>query len=233
MIYLKRSQHSIKDAKLLTKSALFVVGGWEGHTPYESAAIFADLLRAEDFTVEIRDTLDAYLDTDRLQSLDLIVPTWTKSTISNEQLDGLLSAVASGVGVAGWHGCMADSFRESVAYQYMVGGQWVAHPGNIIDYTVDISNLGHPITMGLKTFKMHSEQYYMHIDPAVDVLATTTFTGEYNAWIEGVVMPVTWTKTWGKGRVAYSSLGHVASDFDVPEAREMVRRCLLWAAGSL
>ena len=138
--------------------------------------------------------------------------------------------VTGGVGVAGWHGCMGDSFRDAVDYQFMVGGQWVAHPGNIIDYTVNITNDDHPITAGLSDFQMHSEQYYMHVDLSNKVLATTTFNGDHCKWIDGSVSPVTWTRTYGNGRVSYCSLGHVAADFEVPEAREMVRRGLLWAS---
>lgn len=214
----------------MSKQALFVAGGWEGHTPFESANLFAELLRQEGYDVEISHTLDAYLDTERLRALDLIVPVWSMGTISDEQLQGLLSAVESGVGIAGWHGCMADSFRQAVDYQFMVGGQWVAHPGDITDYTVNVTNHHHPITQGISDFKMRSEQYYMHTDPSNDVLATTTFTGEHLPWIEGAVIPVTWTRRWGAGRVAYCSLGHVVGDFDVPEAREMTRRSLLWAS---
>lgn len=212
------------------KKALFVTGGWEGHTPFESANLFAELLRQEEYDVEISDTLDSYLDSEKLKSLDLIVPTWTMGQIANDQLQGLLQAIESGVGVAGWHGTMGDSFREAVDYQFMVGGQWVAHPGDIIDYTVNITNNDHPITAGLSDFKMHSEQYYMHVDLSNEVLATTTFNGDHILWINGSVSPVTWTRMWGKGRVSYCSLGHVAADFDVPEAREMVRRGLLWAS---
>ena len=139
-------------------------------------------------------------------------------------------AVASGVGIAGWQGGMADSFRQSVDYQFMVGGQWVAHPGNIIDYTVNITNHDDPITAGLDDFSMHSEQYYLHVDPSNEVLATTTFDGTYAPWIAGTVMPVVWKRRWGAGKVSYCSLGHVASDFGVPEAREIVRRGMLWAS---
>lgn len=213
------------------KSALIVWGGWDGHEPELGAQLFAELLRAADYDVEVSDTLDAYLDTAKLHTLDLIVPTWTMGTITNEQERGLLEAVQSGVGVAGWHGCMADSFRNNVAYQWMVGGQWVAHPGNIIDYTVNVANHDDPITAGINDFRMHSEQYYMHVDPSNEVLATTTFSGEYGApWIAGTVMPVVWKRRWGNGRVFYSSLGHVRTDFDVPEAREIMRRGMLWAS---
>ena len=209
---------------------LFVWGGWEGHQPQQSAKLFADVLRDEGYAVELSDTLDSYLDAEKLRGFDLIVPTWTMGTITGAQERGLLDAIKSGVGVAGWHGCMGDSFRNNTEYQFMVGGQWVAHPGNIIDYTVNIVDHDDPITAGISDFRMHSEQYYMHIDPGNKVLATTTFSGEYTPWIDGTVMPVVWKRMWGQGRVFYSSLGHVTTDFDVPEAREIMRRGMVWAA---
>ncbi|MBC7361455.1 MAG: ThuA domain-containing protein [Candidatus Aminicenantes bacterium] len=214
------------------KKALIVWGGWEGHEPKKCVDIFAPWLVEQGFEVEISDTLDAYLDLEKLKKLDVIVQVWTQGTIKPEQERNLLEAIKSGVGLAGWHGGLADSFRTETEYQFMVGGQWVAHPGGIIDYEVNIvpEKKNDPIVRGLKDFKMHSEQYYMHVDPGVEVLATTTFSGKYAPWIEGVVMPVVWKKYYGKGRVFYCSLGHVAADFDVPEAREIVKRGILWAA---
>jgi type 1 glutamine amidotransferase len=212
------------------KSALFVWGGWEGHEPKRCVDIFAHLLREQDYEVEVSDTLDAYLDQDKMRSLSLVVQAWTMGTITDAQQRGLLEAVESGVGFAGWHGGTGDSFRTSVDYQFMVGGQWVAHPGGVIDYQVNIVDHHDPITAGLEDFRMKSEQYYMHVDPSNDVLVTTTFGGEHVPWIEGVVIPVAWKRKWGEGRVFYCSLGHVAQDFDVPEAREIVRRGMLWAS---
>lgn len=212
------------------KSALFVWGGWEGHEPKQCVDIFAPILREQDYKVEISDTLDVYLDKEKLLSQSLIVQVWTMDTITAEQEAGLLEAVKSGVGFAGWHGGIADSFRSSTEYQFMVGGQWVAHPGGVIDYEVNIAKPDDPIVAGLQDFEMHSEQYYMHVDPSNEVLATTTFSGEYAPWIEGCVMPVAWKRVWGDGKVFFSSLGHVAKDFDVPEAREIVRRGMLWAS---
>lgn len=212
------------------KSALIVWGGWEGHEPQKGAELFQAFLQEQDYAVEVATTLDVYLDTARMQALDLVVPIWTMSTITPEQEKGLLTAIQNGTGIAGWHGCMADSFRNNTEYQFMVGGQWVAHPGGIIDYEVHITKPDDPITTGIQDFHMHSEQYYMHVDPLNEVLATTTFSGEYAPWIEGCEMPVVWKKRWGKGRVFYSSLGHVRRDFDVPEAREIMKRGMLWAS---
>lgn len=211
------------------KKALLVWGGWEGHEPKLCTDIFAPMLREREFDVTVSDTLDIYLNSELMLALDLIVPIWTMGTITREQEKGLLDAVASGVGIAGWHGGMADAFRNNTNYQWMVGGQWVAHPGNIIDYEVNIVDHDDPITAGLNDFKMHSEQYYLHVDPANQVLATTTFSGEYASWVKGTVMPVVWKRMWDRGRVFYSSLGHHASDFDVPEAKEIQIRGMMWA----
>jgi hypothetical protein len=212
------------------KSALMVWGGWDGHEPKQCVDIFAPYLRDQGFDVRISDSLAVYTEDAYMKSLSLIVPVWTMGTIESEQEKGLLTAVESGVGIAGWHGGMGDSFRNNCDYQFMVGGQWVAHPGGVIDYRVNITVPDDPITQGLSDFDMHSEQYYMQVDPSNEVLATTTFRGDHCPWIDGAVMPVIWKRVWGKGRVFYTSLGHVASDFQVPEALEIVKRGLLWAA---
>lgn len=214
----------------MAKKALLVWGGWDGHEPKQCVDIFAPFLSQNGFLVEISDNLDTYLDRDKMLALDLVVPVWTMGSIKNEQEHGLLEAIKSGVGIAGWHGGMGDSFRNNVEYQFMVGGQWVAHPGGVIDYRVNITNHTDPITTGLADFDMHSEQYYMHVDPSNEVLATTTFGGQYAPWIYGVGMPVAWKRKYGAGKVFYASVGHVARDFDVFEARILVQRGMLWAS---
>src|SRR6185436_6371515 len=212
------------------KKALMVWGGWDGHEPQKGVSIFKPILESAGFTVEVSDNLDAYLDHEKLSALNLIVPIWTMGVITEAQEKGLLEAVKSGVGLAGWHGCMADSFRNNTNYQWMVGGQWVAHPDGIINYTVNILNHTDPITSGISDFKMQSEQYYMHVDPSNAVLATTTFHTQSAEWVNGCVMPVVWKRRWGQGKVFYSSLGHVAKDFAVPEALEIQKRGMLWAS---
>jgi uncharacterized protein len=212
------------------KSALFVCGGWGGHEPEKCAEIFASFLRGKDYGVEVSRTLDSYLDRERMSSLDLVVQGWSMGEITDEQERGLLEAIGDGVGLAGWHGGLADAFRDKPNYQFMVGGQFVAHPGGITEYEVNIADRGDPITAGLEDFRVRSEQYYMHVDPHNEVLATTTFSGEHAPWIEGAVMPVAWKKRWGRGRIFYCSLGHGAQDFDVPEVRRIVERGMLWAS---
>ena len=214
----------------MAKKSLMVWGGWEGHEPKQCVDIFAPLIRDAGFDVDVETSLDVYTDPQRMAAYDVITQVHTMSSISKEQEKGLLDTIASGTGFAGWHGGMADAFRQNTEYQFMVGGQWVSHPGNIVDYTVNIIDHADPVTAGLDDFGMRSEQYFLHVDPSNEVLATTTFSGEHSPWIEGTVMPVVWKRRWGQGKIFYCSLGHVAKVFDVPEAREIVRRGIIWAA---
>ncbi|HOZ49493.1 MAG TPA: ThuA domain-containing protein [Candidatus Hydrogenedentes bacterium] len=212
------------------KSALMVWGGWDGHEPKQCVERLAPVLEAEGFDVEIADTMDVYLDEDKMKSLSLVSPCWTMGEITREQSQGLLGAIRSGVGIAGWHGGMCDAFRNNTEYQFMTGGQWVEHPGGIIDYEVNIVKPADPIVAGLQDFRMHSEQYYLHVDPSNEVLATTVAGEHPYPWIAGCVMPVVWKRRYGAGRVFYSSLGHVAADFDVAECLEIMKRGMVWAS---
>lgn len=214
------------------RKALFVYGGWEGHEPVKCRDLFVPWMKSRGWEVVASDTQDPYSDAGLMQSLDLVVQIWTMGTISKENLEGLLAAVRGGVGIAGWHGGLGDAYRQETEYQFMVGGQWVAHPGNVIDYTVQIVDHDDPVTAGLSDFAVHSEQYYMHVDPNNRVLATTTFDGAHAPWIAGATMPIAWKRVYGKGRVFYTSLGHTADVFDIPQARAIIERGIAWAAES-
>ncbi|MCD1633192.1 ThuA domain-containing protein [Martelella mediterranea] len=211
------------------REALIVWGGWSGHEPEECAHIIRDMLQEDGFKVYLEHSTEAFADP-QIKDLSLIVPIMTMSKIEKEEVKNLSAAVESGVGIAGYHGGAGDAFRDSVDYQFIIGGQWVAHPGNIIDYTVNVTKPDDPIMEGISDFPYHSEQYYMHVDPSNEVLATTTFRGDHAEWIDGVVMPVAWKRRHGKGKVFYSSLGHIASEFQVPEMATIFRRGANWAA---
>src|SRR5690606_3308513 len=159
----------------LALKALIVWGGWDGHQPDLVAEIFRREIVAMGGEAEVYHTLDVFVEKDLL-AYDLIIPIWTMGEITPPQVKAVTEAVAAGVGLAGCHGGMCDAFRTCVEWQFMTGGQWVAHPGNDgVEYTVNIVKGSHPIVEGLEDFKVKSEQYYMHVDPAVKVLATTRF----------------------------------------------------------
>lgn len=216
------------------RSALIVWGGWDGHEPRQVADLFHNALAQHGFDVELANSLDAFADEDKLQSLSLIVPVWTMDKITREQLQPVLRAVEGGVGLAGCHGGMCDAFRDATEWQWMTGGQWVAHPGNDgVEYSVRITHPNHFITRTAPPeFQVKSEQYYLHTDPSNVVLATTPFptapgphspNGPFD-------MPVIWTRLWGQGRVAYNSLGHHADIVAQPPILSLMTRAMLWAA---
>ena len=217
------------------KVAWIIKGGWDGHEPNLGSERFAEILRKEGFDVRIFDTLQVLADNrEELNEIDLLVPVWTMGEITREQSVAAAEAVGKyGVGLAGCHGGMCDAFRNDTEWQFMTGGQWVSHPGgDKTPYKVNIRRGSSPLVEGIQDFEVSSEQYYVHIDPANEVLATTRYpvVNYYHAANGEVDVPVAWTKRWGHGRVYYNSLGHHNDVFDIPEAQEMMRRGMLWAA---
>ena len=212
---------------------LFTYGGWDGHEPEAMRDLLVPWLESEGFEVIASDSLEPYADAELMSAVDLVVQIWTMGEITEPQLEGLVNAVESGMGIAGWHGGLGDAFRQTPRYQYMIGGQWVEHPGNDgIPYRVNIIDHEDPVTAGLEDFEVVSEQYYMHVDPNNKVLATTTFNGEHDYWVKDAVMPVVWKRMYGDGRVFYTSLGHQAKVFETSEALIMLKRGILWASRS-
>ncbi len=215
------------------KKALIFQGGWDGHEPQLTSKRFASMLEKNGWEVTISDTLECLRDREALMELDLIVACWTMGEIEGELSRNVAYAVSHGVGLAGCHGGMCDSFRNDTEWQFMTGGQWVSHPGGDgVEYMVNICHGSSPITEGIEDFPVKSEHYYLHIDPAIEVLATTRFPliNYYHASNKIVDMPVAWTKFWGAGRVFYTSLGHHDDVFDnSPSAAVLMERGMLWA----
>ena len=231
----------------MTEAALFV-GGWEGHKP-EAFGDWASLLENEGFETVTFDTLAPFAEPQQLADVNLIVPIWSSARSSHQpefgnmtktEEDGLLQLIGNGCGIAGWHGHMGDAFRDRPSYHFLIGGQFVGHPpgwpdnpipaDDFIDYEVTIAKPHDPIVRGLRSFQIHSEQYYMLVDPSNEVLATTTFSGEHLWWIEGTTIPVVWKRHWDKGKVFYCSIGHELDDLKKPEVTEIMRRGMRWAA---
>lgn len=215
------------------RKVLFIHGGWPGHEPIKFRDFMVPWMKSEGAIVEVFDNLDSYTYPEFMDTIDLVIQIHTMSSITKEQEKGLLRAIKQGTGMAGWHGGMCDAFRNNVEYQFMTGGQWVAHPGGVVDYSVKITNHEDELTAGLNDFDMHSEQYFMHVDPNVKVLATTTFNGEICDWIDGCVMPIAWKKMYGEGRIFFTSVGHNLSHVtEVPDAIELIKRGIKWASAS-
>ena len=217
----------------MTQQALVVHGGWDGHAPAEAVDLFVPFLRESGFEVSVEASLEVYADADTMAATDLVVQCWTMGEILADELHGLRDAVAAGTGFAGWHGGIIDSFRMATDYLQLVGAQFAAHPGGIVDHTISIvpDRATHPIVDGVFDFSLRSEQYWLLADDLNDVLATTTITpGPEDAWHAPVTSPAVWTRRWGKGRVFACAPGHQLADLELPPVRTIVERGLLWAA---
>jgi uncharacterized protein len=215
------------------KRALVVRGGWEGHVPVPASDRYARVLRETGFDVTVSGSLDSYLDEALLAGTDLVVQCWTMGTISSEQAGGLSRAVRSGTGLAGWHGGIIDAFRAEPGYSLVTGGQFVHHPRGVVSYQVRpvAARADHPVLAGIEPFTITTEQYYLHVDPGIDVLAVTDVVADPDyPDLAGVVMPVTWTRRWGAGRVFVTAIGHSVADLGVPQVDAMIRAGMAWAA---
>ena len=211
------------------KRALIVYGGLELHEPEAGARLVGGWLEQEGFAVTLSNDYEALGAAD-IGSYDLVMPQVTGETLSREASIGLVAAVAEGTGIAAFHHGLATSFPGNMRMRFLAGCTFASHPGDIIDYRVDPVANDDPIMAGIESFPHRSEQYYMHVDPSVEVLATTTFSGEHAPWKAGVVMPVVFKSRYGKARVFYSALGHKPAELATPQIATILRRGMLWAA---
>ena len=221
------------DAETRTRQALVVRGGWEGHSPVEATDRFIPFLEEHGFAVEVHDGPEVYADAEKLGGTDLVVQCYTQGEATDRQVTNLADAVRAGTGLAGWHGGIVDSFRASPDYLHLTGGQWAAHPGDFVDYEVEVvrDRADHEIVAGLKRWALHTEQYWCLTDGLNDVLATSRFTATpETAWRTDLVVPAVWTRQWGAGRVFVSTIGHKLEDLDHPDVRTLTERGLLWAS---
>ena len=220
----------------MAKKVLILCGGWDGHQPKLVSARFKAFLESQGFEVVIEESLEILKDVSRLKELDLFIPIYTGCSEKLDEktyFETVAEAIGSGVGMAGCHGGMCDAFRSNVLWQFITGANWVAHPGgNGTKHRINIISKSNPLTEGIKDFDVSSEQYYLHTDAANEVLATTRFpTARWYHSANGEVdVPQVWTRRWGHGRVFYNALGHHNDVFDIPEAWELMKRGLLWAA---
>ncbi|MEA2901870.1 MAG: uncharacterized protein QOH36_1757 [Actinomycetota bacterium] len=211
----------------MTPRALVLSGGWPDHQP-EVMADFARHQVLAGFDVEHTHDLDV-LDREALAGVDLLVPLWTFGELAPAQEAALVGSVADGLGLVTWHGT-TSAFIASRRFKFLVGGQFVAHPGDgDVTYTVEFVG-DDALVAGLAPVTVTSEQYYLLVDPAVNVLATTRMAAPGMDWLRGVEMPVAWTRSWGSGRVFYCSLGHTLESVADPSVTELLRRAARWAS---
>lgn len=206
-------EHNVETIKTLVYAG-GTIHDWQGCGDAIQEALEADG-RFE--IARVNDDLDCLLE---LDPYDVIVFYHTVTSITDEQLLGLLKFVESGKGYVGIHSA-ADSFRDSPTYRSFVGGHFVTHPA-YRQYPVSVTEVEHPITEGMDEFVVTDEQYITSYDARNTILATALW--------KGAAMPVVWVKDWGQGRLCYIALGHNPDSCRDESFKTLLIRGAEWAA---
>lgn len=186
-------------------------GGKRQHHGYRDQAFY--LANVLENTGRFEVTLGedaAILETPAIRKYDLIIVNADRRDdefkFTRSQQEALFDFVRSGHGYVSIHGADNAAADWLPAWKEMLGGVY-SHFG-LPDgkyrkgtYTVKITDTTSPVTRGLEDFPIEDELYYqLQLMPDVQPLATIEYQG--TAW------PVAWTRTFGKGRVFHTTMGH-------------------------
>lgn len=151
-----------------------------------------------------------------------------------QQEQHLREFAESGQGVVVLHHGICARVDWPWWYEELVGGRWLFEPANSMpvstyqhDEEIDVKIVGnHPITRGLKDFRIHDETYKgLWISPKVQPLLTTNHPRSDKT--------IAWVSPYEKARVVYIQLGHDRQANLNPNYQTLVRQAILWAAGRL
>jgi uncharacterized protein len=153
--------------------------------------------------------------------------------MSDAQKGALLAFVRSGGGFIGVHSA-TDTFYLWPEYGKLIGGYFNEHPWRQ-KVTVDVADPGNPLVAFLapsfaisdeiyqiRDFEAASSRILLRLDPAsVDLDAQNVHRQDYG-W------PLAWTRSFGRGRVFYTALGHEEAVWRDPRYQQMLTNAILW-----
>jgi len=198
------------------KSILIIWGGWQGHDPQGVAEKLANILTDHRYQVDVRSDLGVLIN-ENLKTYDVLIPIWSCGIASPIYIQPLLEAIESGLGLVTWHGGI--NWFDQADYYDLIGAYYLRDTP-VESYSVQLED--HAFTKGLTDFDIKSETYYMLVNPMNTLLATTSCKGHR--------LPLMWTKTYGAGRVFYSSLAHDLDQLFMPDHLSILLRAIEWAA---
>ena len=158
--------------------------------------------------------------------------------LSADQRSDLLSFIRDdGKGFVAAHSAVT-AFFSWPEFGEMLGGRFDEHPWGIADGTVVVDDPAFPAMRGLpRTRVVHDELYQIkdfsrekirvlaHLDASkLDLTKPLVHRKDGD-------FPVAWAKTYGKGRVFYSILGHADENWDDPAMAKMYFEAIRWALG--
>jgi type 1 glutamine amidotransferase len=215
-----------------TAEVLIVTGiDHPAHNWRQTAPVLAEILR-KDNRLKVRIVEDPhFLDSSALQRYDVVVlhfMDWEQPAPGLKARANLQKFVKDGKGFFVVHfGCGA--FQDWPQFRNLAGRVWDpelrAHDPRG-PFRVNVTDVSHPITQGLKSFEIEDELYTcLTGDRPVDMLATA------RSKVDNKIYPMAFTFDYGKGRVFHSALGHDVKAIRNQGAAELFRRGCAWAAG--
>ena len=199
-----------------------------------------------------------YADLDLIAGADLLVTYTCDLLPSAAEAAALHDFVAGGGRWLALHGTnsilrfgddnIVDTPDLLPAFTEILGTRFAGHPP-IAPFKVMVTRPDHPMTQGLRDFRIEDELYLSHRTAPIEVLLHTQFTGRADEfrdaeWDEAEV-PVLYERMLGEGAVLYLTLGHCRGHYDLqpvapfwphpqrcawnyPVYYELLRRAIRW-----
>jgi uncharacterized protein len=140
-----------------------------------------------------------------------------------------------GKGFIGVHSA-AITFVDWPDYGDMIGGYYDEHPWLTFDAPIIVEDPSFPgMQQWPRSFVLRDEIYQMrnYSRDKVRVLMRLDVSKldmrNKNVHRTDGDFAVTWAKMYGKGRVYYTTLGHVEENWDKPEFQQMITEAIAWA----
>jgi type 1 glutamine amidotransferase len=194
-IYKKRSS--------VSKKHILYIGGGDYHDDLRKASILRKLLEIEhNYFVTYTEDYGVFVHS--LSDYDLILINTKINNLTEPQYKALLSAVKKGMPVLGIHAASA-SFRntskaERSEFYKMIGAKFDHHP-KMHEFTVHLEKNNSLLDVSYAGYDVFDElYYYANYEPENQVLLWSSHNKEKS--------PMAWVKTYGKGKVFYTALGH-------------------------
>ncbi len=180
--------------------------------------IMEGFLREAGFDIKVTEDRNSLLP-DSISEYDVFLDYMHGGLLNAEQTKSVVDFVASGKALVGVHSAAVD--KRSPEFMSLLGGKYTGHR-DCMEAEVTIVDEDHPITKGIGDFSIIDEIYKLDYDPAP---LRVLIQGE----VEGEIYPVCWVREYGKGRVAFLSLGHGKESFENSSFQELVIRCIRWS----
>ncbi len=234
MVMLSFAPAEAKDAQETELRLLILTGGHE----FEREEFFTMFHRFKNVRIieSKHPEANTWFTSDRAELYDVLVFYDMMQVISPEQKDAFVKLLEKGKGAVFLHHSIA-SYQDWDEFEKILGGRYYLkpyeangqqHPGSTykhdVDLKVHIEDTDHPVTKGMKDFKIHDEVYNgFFVQPNMHPLLSTDHPKS------GKI--IGWSHQYGASRIVYLQLGHDHSAYQNKNFQGLVEQSVKWVAG--